>query len=282
MGLVSIINRLFLAGVLISSTPVYGKDQISNTGEQTYRKLYRELEFSQKFFGAEGYSESNSEFAKALKKTGIKRVLIDDSRDPTTDEIKEIKIGFENAPYCAYLINQIIIEFQEFGYGGSADFPRTISIELPKQREDLDELINEDKELKSVWKTKREDLRSTPLHECAHKIEMLILEYFSKGEVMDTLISIDIPEHPLYIAFAKLEGLRYDGKKYIINDNRLGSNYTIGINQYFAELYAISRLLPKVLTDAERKFFDKLHTGLMNYGEKFLADVAKNPEILLK
>lgn len=102
--------------------------------------------------------------------------------------------------------------------------------------------------------------------------------------------------HPLYRALAKLEGLKLvrfgssEHKVYKIVNNRfseyynsesISEHYTYNISEYFAELYTLNILNPEILTPVERRFFDKLHRGLMVEGERFLASVARNPNILL-
>ena len=225
---------------------------------------------------------------------GIKRVFVYSdpnlrAREPTPEESKEIKRGLDSAPYCYKLIHQVaifppIFLSEKRNYSGSADIPRTISISLPIQNVSLDELVNRSEEFKSVWKTLREYLRSIPIHECAHKIDSIIFDYYDEIKLLRSVPLGKLQEnrHPLYQALSELANLNYDGKKYEINDKRFGKYFTEKISEYFAELYATSRLLPELLTDSERRFFDKLHNGLILDGEKFLAYVSKNRRTLLE
>lgn len=244
-----------------------------------------------------------------LKKAGVERILVDnDSRMPIDEEFKEIEIALSLAPYCSMLAPQLFFtdrgifskNYTKF-YGGSANFPRTIKIIMPSEAVNLDEPAQDDLNYKGAL-TNKEFLRLVFLHECEHKIDWLIFDYFNSNNLKkgntpyehDDLsngsrLSQDL--HPFYRAFAEMKGLRlvrgswvnlyFIGKKYEILDERFGEYITHDIGEYLAELFAISRLRPEMLTDKERNFFDRLHNGLMLKGQGFLADVAENPRLLL-
>lgn len=244
-----------------------------------------------------------------LKETGIERILVDnDSRMPTDEELKEIEIALSLAPYCSMLAPQL--RFTDRGllskndtnfYGGDANLSRTIKIIMPSGVVNLAEPVQDDKE--DALTIKRESLGAVFLHECGHKIDSLIFDYFNsnnlkKGKTpyeLDDLahgyrLSQDL--HPFYRTFAKMKGLRlvrgswdnlyFTGKEYEILDERFSKYITNDTSEYLAELFAKSRLRPEMLTDKERSFFDRLHNGLMLKGEGFLAEVAETPEILLR
>lgn len=63
---------------------------------------------------------------------------------------------------------------------------------------------------------------------------------------------------------------------------RISNRATHGpIDEVFAEFFMVSILYPEFLNDKERRYFGKIHKGLAGDAEKFLDEVAKNPEILL-
>lgn len=214
-----------------------------------------------------------------LKEAGIERILVDkDSRMPTNEELEEIGSALSLAPYCTMLAPQLHFTDREIfsknsakSYGGNSNLPRTIKIIIPSEASYLDEPVQDDK----AALTNRERLRKIVLHECGHKIDTLIFDYFNSKNLKKgnkpyehydledgSRLSQDL--HPFYRAFAKMKGLSlvrgswnniyFVGKEYEILDERFDEYHTENIDEYLAELFAISRLKPEMLTDKERSF----------------------------
>lgn len=204
-------------------------------------------------------------------------------RKPTVEEEKAIMEGMETVPYCVNLADEIIFytEKDREHLGGSVrELLSTIELYLPaKLPKDLTKKFQSSPEERTVWETERDNYRRAFVHECGHLIEYKV--YAVLNDVYDPNAT---NYNPLHYALAKLKGFNYDMKTgdTEIVDGRFGSYYKNKTSrEYFPELFAISRLKPEALTDNERGFFDRLHDGLMLKGERFLADVAENPEVLL-
>lgn len=254
-----------------------------------------------------------------LKEAGFERILVEnESRAPTDEELKELKTALSFSPYCSGFAPQLYFRSNdgEF-YSGFAFEKGTIGIELPSQAPPLDKaVVPSAKAYNSPFTTSREIIRETYLHECGHKILYLTHDYVNLRNLREGKPTHAIPEdtefydssgspNPLLRSFAQLKGVgtrqikdnRLKLKQYErgnshsnseaiyeynnIIDERLESYYNNQFDEYFVQLFAISRLKPEVLTTNEKEFFDILHKGLMIKEERFLADVAENPRLLL-
>lgn len=149
-------------------------------------------------------------------------------------------------------------------------------------------------------KTQEEMLKKMFFHECGHKISNMVLRAaYSENEylrIIDPTRGLDYlrdKKNPLFIAFSRLEGWQVTKAfnqdlpkkdvyvKPVFDDRMVYRPTRFSIEEHFAELWGLSVANSPVLTDKERKFFQKIYDGLEKDPQKFAKRVARDPMMLL-
>ena len=211
----------------------------------------------------------------------------------TEDEIDEIERSLSLMPYCPKnFYNKLVIGKVPKGepyFGGLAQYPfGYIELNILGDRNHMEELLG--------GKTfqVQEILGKVLAHECGHMINYRIM-HLSNTRYSDTpdgrinfykdMQKIAEDKNPFYIMLAKLTNWQLDGAKYkkISPDSRIKSEaYNASIDEFMAEMFAMFKYRPDLLTKQESTFFKNLENGVSKEGDRFLKKVIENPKILLE
>lgn len=211
----------------------------------------------------------------------------------TTDEISETEAAFSKIPYFGKLIKSLsldVVKAEKEGITSTMEYRISGSFDYASQRVEMTipEDVNLDSEITKgwieqlgiklddpiTWKTNREDLQHTLIHEIGHAIANAVLRNVTGDPMGHRKEGVEFPEstNPLYRKFAEIEGMKLNGLRYENSgkDARILDRTNQSVQEYFAEMFSISRLKPELLRPEESIFFNELHTGLLKQGVNYL------------
>jgi len=209
------------------------------------------------------------------------------------DEVLEIERSINSMPYCPNnFYDSLIIGKVPEGEPyllGTASYPfKYIELNIPGDRNHMKKRLE-----KKTFST-QEPFGKVLAHECGHMINYRIM-HLSAANYPDTpdgrlkffsdMLKIPEDKNPLYVVLSELTDWQFDGTKYKkVSEHPIikAESYIGSIDEFMAEMFAMFKYRPDLLSKKEFTFFNNLENGVSKEGDRFLKKVIENPKILLE